>query len=111
MAMMKSSPQSLRTLLQITVLLATLLFGLAGIATAAPTIQALGDLPGGDVLSRAYDVSSDGAVVVGSSMSTSNPAFPGEAFRWTSAGGIVGLGGGSQSESYGTSATGLVVVG
>ena len=49
----------------------------------------LGDLPGGAFISAANGVSADGAVVVG----FSNSASGGEAFRWTSGGGLVGLGG------------------
>lgn len=61
----------------------------------------------------ASDVSADGTVVVGWSPS---PAFPTyEAFRWTEATGMVGLGdlpnGGRQNQAYGVSADGLVVVG
>ena len=48
----------------------------------------LGDLPGGLSLSDARGVSADGSVVVGTSVSASG--F--EAFRWTQAGGMVGLG-------------------
>lgn len=71
----------------------------------------LGDLPGGDFNSGASDVSDDGSVVVGGSSSASG----GEAFRWTSTGGMLGLGdlpGGSFSSSAsGVSADGSVVVG
>ena len=48
----------------------------------------LGDLPGGTFISPAHGVSSDGSVVVG----FSNSALGQEAFRWTSGGGMVGLG-------------------
>ena len=50
--------------------------------------QGLGDLPGGDFKSAAYAISADGSVVAGQSSSASGS----EAFRWTLAGGIVGLG-------------------
>ncbi len=71
----------------------------------------LGDLPGGDLHSSVGDVSADGSVVVGKSLSASGM----EAFRWTSDGGMVGLGdlpGGSfLSRATGVSADGSVVVG
>jgi probable HAF family extracellular repeat protein len=79
--------------------------------TSGTGMVGLGDLPGGDVDSYAYAVSSDGTVVVGSSDSTSG----GEAMRWTAAGGMVGLGdlpGGSfASYATGVSDDGNVVVG
>jgi probable HAF family extracellular repeat protein len=55
---------------------------------AAATFTPLGDLAGGETYSIAAGVSGDGSVVVGTSVSASGV----EAFRWTSAGGIVGLG-------------------
>ncbi len=70
----------------------------------------LGDLPGGASYSRAYDVSADGAVVVGVSFSSSGY----EAFRWTAETGMVGLGffpGGNFSWAYAVSHDGSVVVG
>jgi probable HAF family extracellular repeat protein len=72
----------------------------------------LGGLPGGDS-SYPTGVSADGSVVVGWGSSRSG-GF--EAFRWTSGGGMVGLGylfGGYYSSTYarGVSADGLVVVG
>ncbi len=48
----------------------------------------LGDLPGGEFSSRAGAVSDEGSVVVGESRSADGR----EAFRWTTAGGMVGLG-------------------
>jgi probable HAF family extracellular repeat protein len=63
--------------------------------TSAGGMVGLGDLPGGTFVSRAFSVSSDGSVVVGGSISDSGPAsdpFVLEAFRWTNAGGMVGLG-------------------
>jgi probable HAF family extracellular repeat protein len=73
----------------------------------------LGDLPGGTFRSEAYGVSGDGQVVVG--FGTSNSSGGTEAFRWTSAGGIVGLGdlphGEFNSSAQATSADGSVVVG
>lgn len=48
----------------------------------------LGDLPGGNFSSYARDISADGSVIVG----TGDSATGFEAFRWTSGGGMVGLG-------------------
>ncbi len=74
-------------------------------------MEGLGDLSGGPFFSTAYDVSSDGSVVVGFSSNGNGP----EAFRWTSATGMVGLGdlpgGGFDSMAYGTSSDGSVIVG
>ena len=79
--------------------------------TMAASFRALGDLSGGDFVSRANGVSSDGSVVVGFSES----AFGPEAFRWTLQGGMVGLGdlrgGDFSSGAQAISADGLVVVG
>ena len=59
----------------------------------------------------AFAVSADGSTVVGRGLST--PGF--EAFRWTQAGGMVGLGdlpgGPFRSDAFGVSADGSVVVG
>ena len=75
------------------------------------SFQGLGDLPGGSFGSRAYGVSADGSVVVGGSRVENEY----EAFRWTSAGGMVGLGdlpgGGVYSIARDVSADGSVVVG
>lgn len=71
----------------------------------------LGDLNGGSFQSRATGVSADGTVVTG----WGTTADGDEAFRWTSAGGMVGLGdlvGGSiYSRANGISEDGLVIVG
>jgi probable HAF family extracellular repeat protein len=79
----------------------------SGSAAAQSTFTPLGLLPGG-VNSYALGVSADGAVVVGYSL-------PGEAFRWTQADGLVGLGdlpgGIFGSQAHGVSADGAVVVG
>jgi len=70
----------------------------------------LGDLPGGGFSSSVADISADGSVVVGSSLSGSGQ----EAFRWQS-GVMTGLGdfaGGTfESLAHATSADGSVVVG
>lgn len=81
--------------------------------TAAGGMQALGDLmPGGEIDSGAFDVSSDGSTVVGFA---SGLSLRQEAFRWTSTTGMIGLGGlpgeESQSHANGVSADGSVVVG
>jgi probable HAF family extracellular repeat protein len=72
--------------------------------TASGGMQDLGTLPGGNY-SAAYDVSADGAVVVGSA--------GGRAFRWTPWSRMQDLGtlGGSESVALGVSANGRVVVG
>jgi probable HAF family extracellular repeat protein/VCBS repeat-containing protein len=77
---------------------------------ATPTFTQLGFLPGNSVqpFSAAQAISSDGSTVVG--RSKTNP----EAFRWTQATGMVGIGfpsGANRSVAYGISADGTVVVG
>jgi probable HAF family extracellular repeat protein len=71
----------------------------------------LGDLSGGSFNSVAYDASADGATIVGYGVGASGT----EAFRWTSANGLVGLGdlpGGSFfSLAQGISADGSTIVG
>jgi probable HAF family extracellular repeat protein len=96
------------------VLLASVFVSLACISSAGADIyfQGLGDLPGGTDYSCAWGASGDGSVVVGWSSSASADK---EAFRWTSAGGMVGLGdlpgGKYYSLAYGVSGDGSVVVG
>jgi probable HAF family extracellular repeat protein len=73
----------------------------------------LGFLPDG-AHSAAIDVSADGSVVVGYSGSAFTGAF--QAFRWTAAGGMVGLGtlpgtGLLSSYAWGVSGDGLTIVG
>ncbi len=68
----------------------TLILAVGGSAQAAPMFMGLGDLAGGSFASIALDTSADGSVVVGRSHPASGPN---EAFRWTEAGGMVGLGG------------------
>jgi probable HAF family extracellular repeat protein len=76
-------------------------------------MQPLGDLPGGNFHSEGLDVSGDGSVVVGySSHSTSSN----QAFRWTEATGMQGLGFlpgpvEGYSEAHAVSADGSVIVG
>ena len=94
------------------VLLGFVLVSLGDISLATTcSFRGLGDLPGGAFRSLAHGVSADGSVVVGMGHSASGL----EAFRWTSASGIVGLGdlpgGGSLSWARGVSADGSVVVG
>jgi probable HAF family extracellular repeat protein len=62
--------------------------------TSGEGMVGLGDLAGGDFDSRAHGVSGDGSTVVGYGMSTfvMPPDFEFEAFRWTAASGMVGLG-------------------
>jgi len=84
--------------------------------TSASGMIGLGDLPGGIVSSRAFDVSADGSTVVGVGHSGwYYPSGSGEAFCWTPATGMVGLGrlpGGSLvSYALGISADGSTVVG
>jgi probable HAF family extracellular repeat protein len=52
----------------------------------------LGGLSGGDVFSAAYDVSNNGAVIVGTSSSEPSSPYGREAFRWDQTSGMVGLG-------------------
>ena len=80
----------------------------------AASFQPLGDLPGGEFGSLANAVSRDGSTVVGVSKSAAS-GFDWEAFRWTEAGGLIGLGGlGSgpvDSNARDVSFDGSVVVG
>lgn len=76
---------------------------------AQASFTGLGFLPGGSS-SYAYAISADGKVVVGASDSSSGH----QAFRWTTARGMVGLGklpGSRASFAYGVSGDGSVVVG
>jgi len=88
------------------------LFAMPAAAFAQARFQALGFLPGGS-LSEAFDVSADGSVVVGSGRSGNQPL--GEAFRWTTSEGMVGLGSLSPflrySEARAVSADGSVIAG
>lgn len=83
-----------------------------------PTFQGLGDLPGGLYSSEAWGVSADGTAVVGRGWS-SDPVWPNgplgiQAYRWTSATGLVGLGGLPllpDSQGLATSGDGATIVG
>ncbi len=65
--------------------------------------------------SEAYAASADGTVIVGLSRSMASSNSGWEAFRWTQAGGMIGLGdlpgGAVLSAAYGTTADGSIVVG
>lgn len=73
----------------------------------------LGDLPGGEFRSGAYDVSDDGRVIVGTGLDAGTSAF--RAVRWTDTGPIEPLnpapGQGQGSIATGVSGDGSVVVG
>ncbi|MFT3685590.1 MAG: hypothetical protein QM783_11785 [Phycisphaerales bacterium] len=78
--------------------------------TAAQGYQDLGVFPGG-TLSVAWDVSPDGAVIVGSSTDGTGAQRP---FRWTAAGGMVQIATPSNvvgAIAYGVSADGATIVG
>jgi len=85
------------------------------IAVANPGIAAsftpLGELPGGATFSLALGLSPDGGVAVGISASSTASS---EAFRWTSGGGMQGLGlrpGDMSSQATKVSTNGAVIVG
>ena len=83
---------------------------LAGPALASELLLDLGVLPG-CTSSIAFDLSSDGTVVVGK---TTDTALHDHAFRWTRATGMMDLGtlpGGVNTLAYSVSADGTVVVG
>src|SRR5262245_238648 len=91
---------------------AVLLAGAVSTAFAAASLTPLGSLrPGCSFCSEANGVSADGSVVVGDADYLINR----EAFRWTSAGGMVGLGdlpgGDFYSNANAVSADGSVIVG
>ena len=84
--------------------------------TQAGGMVGLGYLAGGvSLFSEARGVNADGTVVIGQSTSSSAGASGYEAYRWTQAGGMLGLGdlagGGFSSSAYGVSADGTVVIG
>jgi probable HAF family extracellular repeat protein len=89
--------------------------------TSPGNVQLLGDLPGGDFYSQAFDVSEDGTTVVGTGCVNLIPTGDDswttefEAFLWTQAGGMISLGdlpGGIRySTANAVSADGSIVVG
>ena len=97
------------------VVLAALLLSLD--AHAQPRFVPLGDLPGGGFSSGASGVSADGSIVVGQGYSSVDNGSGPEAFRWTAADGMVGLGhlsgGGFRRgiEATAVSANGSAIVG
>lgn len=77
------------------------------LSIVAAVMEPLGDLPGGTFHSDAYGTNADGSVVVGESVGfATNP----QAFRWTSAGGMVKVSDG-WSRAEACSADGNVIVG
>jgi probable HAF family extracellular repeat protein len=95
-------------------------FALAGLPVHAgtlPSFMGLGNLPGGPDYSVAHAVSGDGSAVIGTSMSARvGSGTDLEPFRWTSSGGMTGLGslagaGNIGGSANGVSADGSVVVG
>ena len=87
--------------------LAALSAVLASTATADPSFQGLGDLPGGDFHSAAYAVTADGSTVVGRAYAGSVQ----QPFRWTQQDGMVGLPATPGGSAQDVSADGAVVVG
>ncbi len=83
----------------------------------AQSFTGIGDLPGGEYYSYANAISADGKVVVGASKSTATASnqFNTVAIRWTETGGLVVLGdlpgGAYNSNAFGVSANGSVIVG
>lgn len=69
----------------------TLLVFLSKSLAGVPRFMGLGDFPGGDVDSRAFDISGDGTTVVGFGQ-RGTTGYQNEAFRGTQESGIVGLG-------------------
>lgn len=87
-----------------------------GFRWSGGTMTGVGHLPNAPASSVALDVSADGSVVVGQASSqVSWPAPTTEAYRWTAAGGLQGIGdlpGGSfWSYAHGISADGNTIVG
>lgn len=78
--------------------------------TVESGMQGLGELPGGTILSSATDISADGSIIVGSSVSDLGR----EAYRWESSTGMVGLRpdpAGEFSYAFGISGDGKTIVG
>lgn len=91
--------------------------GVSAVRWVDGTPDYLGDLPGAGRFSDAYAISGDGSTVVGWSNGTSEGGTGFQAFRWTEATGMVGLGdlpGGAglfRSIAFGVSDDGSVIVG
>ncbi|MGE3510304.1 MAG: PEP-CTERM sorting domain-containing protein [Vicinamibacterales bacterium] len=86
--------------------------------TSEAGVELLGNLPGGagvNTAGFAWAVSADGTVVVGGSPSSNSAPSGREAFRWTAAAGMVGLGdltgGYFTSDALAVSSDGTIVVG
>src|SRR4051812_29188909 len=104
--------RDLSTVRSISLIVGAVLFAVAAsVANAEMSFRGLGFLAGNNY-SFAYDVSADGTVVVGEAGTTN---YGNEAFRWTAANGMVGLGdlpGATfYSVAFGVSADGSVVTG
>ncbi len=82
---------------------------IVGAAQAESIFMGLGDLPGGGYETLASGISADGSVVTGRASSDLGK----EAYRWTAATGMVGLGifDDGSSQGFGISADGSVIVG
>lgn len=100
------------------VMIGTLLCSVSFGATLAASFQGLGDLPGAEFYSEAYGISGDGRVVVGASQSVVPPSYSSpanEAFYWTQATGMIGMGdfpgGKLSSQAKAASTNGNVIVG
>ena len=78
--------------------------------TADGMFQGLGDLPGGAFNSAAFDVSTNGSVVVGFGSIVSDGQSAGQAFRWTEQDGMVAIAE-PHTAARATSADGSVVIG
>jgi uncharacterized membrane protein len=79
--------------------------------TSSTGIQSIGDIPGGQFSSVAYDASGDGAVIVGQG---NNPYYQNVAFVWTSSTGATDIGylpGATSSQANGVSDDGTKVAG
>lgn len=87
------------------------------LSAEAASFTGLGDLPGGLFQSEAWDLSDDGTVVVGTSMSGGDQStgYIRQAFRWTQATGMVGLGFlpgyTTNSRAFAVSGDGAIIVG
>src|SRR5262245_2063327 len=87
-----------RRLRLLTPAFAAVLLGTAAAQAQVPSFTGVGDLAGGAAASAAMDVSANGGVVVGESEGANGT----QAFRWTPAGGISGIGFLSLVDPYST---------